>query len=474
MKTRMLSLLIAAALSGASAQAAEPAAAPAAKPAAPTAQQQAARAEIDRLVERIQELSKQLGDGSDVKVIVRRMDGPGGMHQRMRHEGMRHDGMHGPGAMPHEGMMDMDEDVMFERVGGPGGDGERKIRIQRMGPEGMKRPGFAPGPGIGIVMSPNTAATGVRIAAVTPDSPAQKADLRAGDVLLSVDGKPVGAGGAQALQKARELLGDLKKGQVVQLRIAREGKTVDARVTADDIGRVVMFNRGEGMHRMPGGDMHRRTMMLPPKVAMEIERVGPGGECRHGGKDCGMPALFQAFRWQGLNLASLDADLGRYFGTDKGVLVIDAGPEMKGLRSGDVIQRVGGAAVESPREVMRALRDKDEGAQLKLDVLRDRKPAAVTLTVPKSRPLPFMAPPAPPAPPTPPPAPSARTPAPPAAPGAPPRAPRAAPPAPPTPPPAPEAMRWQDEDGAEVVEVRSVDEDGNEQVERVVTVSREG
>ena len=35
-------------------------------------------------------------------------------------------------------------------------------------------------------------------------------------------------------------------------------------------------------------------------------------------------------------------------------------------------------------------------------------------------------------------------------------------------------MRWQDEDGAEVVEVRSVDEDGNEQVERVVTVSREG
>ena len=51
MKTRMLSLLIAAALSGATAQAAEPAAAPAAKPAAPTAQQQAARAEIDRLVD---------------------------------------------------------------------------------------------------------------------------------------------------------------------------------------------------------------------------------------------------------------------------------------------------------------------------------------------------------------------------------------------------------------------------------------
>ena len=350
-----------------------------------TAEQQAAHAEIERLTARIRELSKQLGGNSDVKVIVRRV-GDGGM-PGMHHGDMPHGAMRG-----HEGM---DHDIMIERMGGPGADGPKRIRIERMhGPDGMKRPGFAPGPGLGIVMAPNTAATGVRIAAVTPDSPAQKADVRAGDVLLSVDGKSVGGGGVAAVEKARELLGDLKKDQVVSLRLARQGKTVDARVTAQDIRRVVMINRGEGRHGMHGDAMHRR-MMLPEAVEVEIERVGPGGECKKGDADCGLPVLYQAFRWQGLNLASVDAGLGRYFGTDKGVLVVSAGPEMKGLQSGDVIQRVGGVAVESPREVMRALRDKQAGAQLKLDVLRDRKPAAVTLTVPESRPLPFMGPPGP-------------------------------------------------------------------------------
>ena len=444
MKIRMLSLLVAAALTAGAAQASEPAKAPA----APTAQQQAAREEIDRLVTRIQELSKQLGEGNDVRVIVRRMDGEG----RMRHEGVPHDRM-----MMHPGM---DRDVVIERIGAPGGDadGPRKIRIERMGPggmrmpmdEGMMRHRMGPGPGLGIVMSPNTAAAGVKIAAVSPDSPAQKADLRAGDVILSVDGKSVGGGGTAAVEKAREQLGELKKGQVVALRVARQGKTLDKKVTADDIGKVVMINRGE---RMPG--MHPRGMMLPDGVQMEIERLPRKIDCKKGEDDCGMPVLFQAFRWQGLNLASVDAGLGRYFGTEQGVLVLSAGPELKGLQSGDVIQRVGGTAVDSPRDVMRALHDKDEGVQLKLDVLRDRKPAAVTLTVPKSRPLPFMDPPA----------------------GAVPRTPGLAPPAPPAapaPPPRPAAMEWEDEDGAHVVETRSVDAEGNEQVERVVTVQREG
>jgi hypothetical protein len=457
MKTRLLSLLIAATLTAGAAQASEP---PTAPP-APTAQQQAAREEIDRLVARIQELSKQLGEGNDVRVIVRRMDGEG----RKRHEGMPHDRM-----MMHP---DMDHDVIVERVGGPGGaDGPRKIRIERRGPggmshdgmklpmgEGMMRHRMGPGPGLGIVMSPNTAAAGVKVAAVSPDSPAQKADLRAGDVILSVDGKSVGGGGTAAVEKARELLGELKKGQVVALRVARQGKTLDKKVTADDIGKVVMINRGE---RMPG--MRHHGMMLPDDVQLEIERLPRKIECKKGQDDCGMPVLFQAFRWQGLNLASVDAGLGRYFGTDKGVLVLSAGPDLKGLQSGDVIQRVGGATVDSPRDVMRALRDKDEGAQLKLDVLRERKPAAVTLTVPKSRPLPFMDPPAPPAAPPPPP-------------GAVPRTPGLAPPAPPAapaPPPKPAAMEWQDEDGAHVLETRHVDADGNEQVERVVTVQRQG
>lgn len=431
MKSKLLSLLIAATIAAGVAQAGEN------TPAPGTPQQQAARAEIDRLVKRIEELSRQLGDDSDVRVIVRR--GRGDRPEAFEWEG--------PGG---------DREVVIKRLGRgdapialPGKDGERKLRIERHGPGDEH--GFGQRPGLGIVMAPNTAANGVRVAAVTPDSPAMKAGIRSGDVLLVVDGKAISGSGEAGLERARELLGRLKQDQIIKLRYARQGKTHDASIKADSIRRVMSFSR-DGMApkaRMQfeeGRHFEHRDIehLLPPGVELDIERIGPRRDCGKGKKDCGLPVIYEAFRWQGLNLASIDRGLGRYFGTEKGVLVLSSGEELKGLQSGDVIQRVGGVAVDSPRDVMRALRDKDSGSQLKLDLMRDRRATAVTVTVPKSRPLPFIspppAPPAPPAPPMAPRAPHAAPPAPHAAPALPPHPPRAAPPAPPsapTPPPPP-------------------------------------
>src|SRR6476469_8674654 len=96
MKPRIIPLFVAAALAAGSAQAADKTPAPSAQ--APTAQQQAAREEIDRLVKRIEELSKQLGDDGDVRVIVHkgRMGpgdmpmAPGGMEWEDEDGGKRH------------------------------------------------------------------------------------------------------------------------------------------------------------------------------------------------------------------------------------------------------------------------------------------------------------------------------------------------------------------------------------------------
>ena len=129
----------------------------------------------------------------------------------------------------------------------------------------------------------------------------------------------------------------------MKLGYAREGKTYDATMKADAISRMMVFNRsgGDGPMRMRGpGAGH--MMMLPPEVEMDIERMGPKRECAPGNKDCHFPAMVQAFRWQGLNLSSIDTSLGRYFGTDKGVLVVSSDDDLKGLQSGDVIQRVAG------------------------------------------------------------------------------------------------------------------------------------
>ncbi len=143
-------------------------------------------------------------------------------------------------------------------------------------------------------------------------------------------------------------------------------------------------------------------------------------DCSTPGEDCGsQQRLSEAFRWNGLNLASLDAQLGRYFGTDNGVLVLSSGATLRQLQAGDVIQRMDGKAVNSPRTVMDTLRDKPEDSMVAVDYLRDRKTGNTQIKVPKAMLFPPM-PPMPPAPPAPP-----RPPQPPA------------PPAPPSPPPPP-------------------------------------
>jgi membrane-associated protease RseP (regulator of RpoE activity) len=121
----------------------------------------------------------------------------------------------------------------------------------------------------------------------------------------------------------------------------------------------------------PGGD------------GADIHRVIVRGDCKPG-EDCrGRNLLAEAFRWRGLNLASVDAQLGRYFGTDKGVLVLSAGPVLEALQPGDVILRVDDTAVATPREVMDALRGKPAASTVPVDYLRDRKPSSAKIKVPE-------------------------------------------------------------------------------------------
>lgn len=369
MKRHLLSLFIAAALTPAAAFAAEPATA-----ASPdnAAKSEAARAEIDRLVQRIEELSTQVADGDDVQISVIRRHGP-------------------------------------------------------------------PRVGVGIVMAPSDEA-GVRIAAVTPEGPAGKAGLRAGDVLVSVDGKAINARQAAAIEQARELLGHLDRGQRVALGYRRDGKAATATVTADTIRRAMFFSGTDAPWSPESRRLERTHVVIDPTIEVEIARAQKEmarahheagrahaeaararamAPCPPDSEDCDMPALVQAFRWNGLNLASVDAKLGRYFGTDHGVLVVSGGPELSGLEPGDVIQSVAGQAVRTPRDAMRALREPEAGSQVNVELLRGRKLRRVDITVPAAPPVRWFAPPpAPPAPPAPPVPPSP-----------------AAPPAPPAPPP---------------------------------------
>ncbi len=282
-------------------------------------------------------------------------------------------------------------------------------------------------PVIGVLLASDEQ-PGVRITGITPDGAASKAGLRSGDRLVSVDGKEIlGSTGELRVENARKLLGGLETDKSVQLSYLRDGRRANIAVVPQRDRRIAIFNHADGSLIRPDGNVLierladggvrmnadsielEKLIGIGPDIQRQVTRISTGEA----------PRLLSAFRWNGLNLASVDAELGRYFGTDKGVLVLSTG-EMEGLRAGDVIQRVDGKAVATPREVMDTLRDKDEGDTVAVDYLRDRRNGQARVAIPKLMAWP-PTPPAPPAPPSPPTA-APKAPTAPPAPPAPPRA----------------------------------------------------
>jgi hypothetical protein len=269
-------------------------------------------------------------------------------------------------------------------------------------------------PRLGVVLVESTD-VGVKLAAVSPGSPAAKAGLLAGDRLLAINDNEIGRGSPdERLARAQALIGRPAEGETLDLRYRRGDRTEHVAVSAQ---RMPALMANEYMR----GDADAMLRGLEPLVRLgsgPLFDIGPThffAPCS-GEDDCHALFLSDALRWRSLRLAALDAQLGRYFGSDHGVLVLKAN-----------------APVIDPEQVMRALRGQAEGARVDVVLLRDKRRIKAQIETPAAARLPHFAPPAPPAPP------EAMAPA--AAPSAPP-APRA-PAAPPTPqmnalpPPAP-------------------------------------
>ncbi len=94
------------------------------------------------------------------------------------------------------------------------------------------------------------------------------------------------------------------------------------------------------------------------------------------------------FPWAGtglgeLELVELNKGLGRYFGTDSGLLVISA-PKSDAfeLQDGDVIQSIDGREPTDVRHAMRILSSYQSGETLKLGIMRDKKKRTLDVEIP--------------------------------------------------------------------------------------------
>ena len=205
---------------------------------------------------------------------------------------------------------------------------------------------------------------GARIEGITPGGPAEKAGLKAGDVITRFN--TTALGGVESEEdddsgpgmKLISLARRLEPGDTVSIEYRRGTDNRKATLVAEDIGddtRVEMPDLG----RMEG---------MFPKMDMPEGRTFTFA--------FGSP-------WGGIEMVSLNPDLGDYFGTREGVLVVRA-PEDSSLtlKGGDVIVSIGGRKPSSPEQAMRILRSYDTGETVTLDVLRKKGHVNVTWKVP--------------------------------------------------------------------------------------------
>lgn len=210
------------------------------------------------------------------------------------------------------------------------------------------------------------AVKGVSVAGVTPGSAADDAGLRAGDVITSINGESLGApSSAEAAERLLDFMQGVALGDTLELGYQRDGKSGELQVEPRPVERQVFAFAGDGRgFRVPA---------VPDFEALPAVPGAPRPMIFHWGSD----------GWGDMELVELNDGLGRYFGTNQGLLVVTA-PKSSALQleDGDVIQKIDGREPTSVRHALRILGSYQAGEALKLEIMRDKQRRELDVEIP--------------------------------------------------------------------------------------------
>jgi C-terminal processing protease CtpA/Prc len=246
-----------------------------------------------------------------------------------------------------------------------------KERLPRIA-EIERRFAWSSKPRIGVNIEPigdEGPVEGVTIIGVTPGSAASDAGLRAGDIMTAVNDESLSAENCEAANKILiDFMKGVEEGDVVEVEYLRDGKVGSVEVEP----RIINTNS----FVWAGGDksLHIEVPSVPvaPEVIerFKMQFASPWAHTGLGE----------------LELVSLNEGLGRYFGTDKGLLVVKApNSDAFDLRDGDVIQNIDGREPTDVRHALRILGSYSPGETLKLGIMRDKRERTVEVMIPADR-----------------------------------------------------------------------------------------
>ena len=211
---------------------------------------------------------------------------------------------------------------------------------------------------------------GVRIDEVNTGSPAKKAGLQTGDVVVEYDGERV-----RSVQQFARLVRETPEGRAVPLAVLRDGQRQMLTATPEA--------RGFAWDMEIDGDQVRRDVERGLE-GLRAFRLDPHSfDFRFDGLDR-VPGLGGRGRL-GVTLDSMTDQLAGYFGAEEGGALVtsvrQASPaEKAGLRAGDVITSINGDPVRDAGDVARQIARSGEG-EVRIGYLRDRKAATATATI---------------------------------------------------------------------------------------------
>jgi serine protease Do len=204
---------------------------------------------------------------------------------------------------------------------------------------------------------------GAGVTKVVKDSPAEKAGLKEGDVILRFDGESV-----TSARKLSRLVNESAPDQTVRLTISRGGAEQEVSATLSQ----------HSMKNLLGA-------AIQADVLKGIEKDWP--QIQSG--DGNFIFSLGANRRIGVSTQPLTKQLADYFGAKDGGLLITSVNENSpaaraGLKAGDIITAVDGEKVDSSGDIVRAINKKEEG-EISLTILHDHNSRTVNLTPEKSK-----------------------------------------------------------------------------------------